>query len=114
MEKLLEGYKLVRKELPNLFYSAFSDGYVTKYKLNEFTYPKKGNGPLAVFDTLDSAKNFLKEINTKGFILYKCKYTKSENNYLWFVEKSLREKFCRKDLPIGTICADKVMLIEKV
>lgn len=112
MEEIKEGFKLVRKNQNKKFHSAYLYGYPIEYKINVFVYPTNGDGPLAVFDTFRNAKNFLGGLSKVPLKIFKCKYTKSEENHLWFMNN--KYKFTKKTLPIGTICADKVMLIEKI
>jgi len=86
----LDGYKAVRKNKwkdNGSFYSAtfhpeFHPEVGVEYILEDQTVPRKGCGPLAVFDSLDDAKIF-KKIIDKEMIIFECKYKKSEHYTFW-------------------------------
>ena len=107
MKYVKTGYKVVYFFKSELF-SIFSHAEV-KYILNQKVYPKKGCGPLCVFDTLENAKKSYLPFFC-GFKVFKCNYKESKKKKIW----NNRYKSSLKDLPSGTRLANWVELIEEV
>ncbi len=76
----------------------------------------KACGPMAVFDTLENLKEFLKcdwvSYSIKIHRAYKCEYSPSKENRLW--HRQFGMIYDRTNLPQGTVLADSVRLLEKV
>jgi len=113
----MKGYKVVRTFKTGKIISAYSDGHIVEYKIGEWVKRPDGCGPLAVFNTLENAKDFV----FKGTFgptrkIFLCEYESSILNYLW-CRYTLQDKKMRREkhlLPIGTQLAERVMLIREV
>jgi hypothetical protein len=80
-----------------------------KYSINEWAEPKKGDGPLAVFYTFEDAERFALIED----VIFECKYIlSSKEKVLWYWVNG--EKFSKLHFPIGTVLADRVMLIKEI
>jgi hypothetical protein len=109
------GYKVVYKDflgqLNSYCYRCDSSVFYKKY---HWTFPKNGNGPLAVFKTKEQAKDFLLFYTTSNtYCLYLCEYLSCPNNvFLWAYEGATLET--GKNLLKGTVFASGVRLLEEV
>lgn len=90
-----------------------------KYKINKWTIPHPGDGPLAVFSSYRLAKSFVENVACYGLI-YKCKYFQSESNLMWKLVKYWEGNvwhnsphYAETPYPKGTVFADKVMIVGK-
>jgi len=104
-EKWLTGFKLLEKRdgrLCSWFCSAMSVNYSTHHE----TKPKRRWGPLAVFSSLEYAKNVGADCNRP---IYRCRYVKSRKTHLFTACGSERFYF-----PAGTVLASKVKLTRRV
>ena len=113
-EKWQTGFKLVRKcrdELQSWNASSICYDQCLYYSHHFITKPMANCGPLALFKTLTAARNFASlhwnYTTTYKWLIYKCRYVKSGEKYLYTTTKEL------KILPTGTILAKKVKLIGK-
>jgi hypothetical protein len=126
MKDIKDGYKVVRlnAEEQKLSFSSYSCAEV-RYCENEWASPRRGCGPLAVFDNITNALNFIEYqlVPWKTLKIYKCKYVASNEKSLWFTwpgppampicPRSLSwHRF--RSFPEGTVLADKVMITEEV
>lgn len=108
MKRSKRGVKICRKDyLVEKLVSCFNDGKVVEYKLNKWTKRPKKCGPLAVFDSIESARFF---INPKGEnkLFFRCKYKESGENVLYKPYKTCNYA------PDDTIFADKVKILEEI
>ncbi len=128
MKKTAKGIKVCTRKINFIdgnkelrLMSAFSDGAQVEYKIGEWVSRKEGNGPLAVFKDLDSAKQFMMGLGrpiSKSY--FTCEYKKSKENGLYCYKKinsfltAVFKQMYSFELPYGTVCADKVKLIEQV
>ncbi len=109
---MLEGYKVV-KFISGFYYSIFSSKQV-EYSLDYKTHRPDNCGPLALFDSIQSVKQFL--LNNTMFTvpyIYKCQYKESTDRRLW------HSTYCGKIMyytytPIGTVFADWIMPTEYI
>jgi hypothetical protein len=95
-----------------------------EYFVNGVTLAERGNGPLAVFASLEEAKKFMiKEGNilgweiSEGYAIYSCYITESTSKSLWYRSGDgnlISIPSTLFPLPKGTILADSVILLEKV
>ena len=109
------GYKIVNMK-GNKYYSCmvFMGKGRIEYKINEWVYPLKKFGSLAIFDTLNNANGFLNEnlLYNDTLCIFKCEY---EHGYLpLFCMRGKEKAVPLFKLPEGTKFASKVKLIEKV
>lgn len=105
--------KVCRMENEKLV-SAFNDGYVVAYERGKWTKRPKGCGPLAVFDTMESAEDFvIGECMSHDRKFLCCKYKPSKEEFLYKIYRdgSVQQSF---HTPTGTMFADKVKILEKV
>lgn len=99
----LQGYKIVQSSNKALYspIAAKCHGRV-RYTINKPTKPKKNNGPLFIFKTLDKAKNwntmFRRKDKTK---IYTYTYTPSYETTSWYFIDGIR----MDSNPIGNIVA---------
>ena len=83
------------------------------YRIGEWARPKKGNGPLALFCSLEAAKAF-----ARGFvcpIICRCEYTPSERKVLWSLgTQGHPNRMYAGAFPRGTVLANSVKLLEEL
>ena len=112
--KIKKGYKLVYVGGHGLYsYTIWHGPYGIKYELNYWVERKEGNGPLAVFDSLEDAQSFIGAQNEVSWAVYSCEYTPSKDKFLWFIDKCGNTHIAH-GIPHGTRFADKVKLLERV
>jgi hypothetical protein len=113
-----DGYKLVFKIIYRFpIYRSYVGGPgAVCYKINKWTKPMRGCGPLAVFDNFENAELFCdSEVNLydaegANLLIFKCKYVPSEKKSLWFrYMMEVKESFAGS-FPEGTVLADQVMI----
>ena len=111
MEKYETGYKVVRKRS---LVSAVIEGRdkSLQYKINEWTKPVKGFGPLCVFDTIEDAEIFNYHMLDS---IYECLYEESKKDAIYYINswKNIIKKGL-EFLPRGTVLATKVKLLRRV
>jgi len=108
----LTGYKLVFKEHGKMLSLTFEKGEGLEYKIGKITKPKKGWGPMAVFDTKKNVKFFCSIYRWSGanVRLLKVEYTPSRLNFL---RKIIRgNSFVSTHSPTGTLFAKEVKPIK--
>lgn len=116
------GYK-VCLEFNGYYLAAFPtiNPYVdVYYSFDTYVAPKKGCGPLCVFDTLDNAIMFSKKYCI-NYTIFECDYETSEERTIYRTESypfsgeiKVTQGPTLKDLPVGTALASKVVLIKKI
>ena len=91
------GYKVVKELTPWIFKSSnwsYDHDASLEYEVDKITKPKKGFGPLAVFENLDDAILYMNTLS-KGVInsptkiiwkIFKCKFKKSKRNQLYYID----------------------------
>ena len=122
----MNGYKLVRV-VDNRYLSVYSVMAVS-YQIGHKTVRPADCGPLALFDTVASAKNFIRicranYIYTLLELLY-AEYTPSKDRSLWYPNdhllndeiksKNISTKTTFDDVPDGTIFADDITPLQVV
>ena len=113
MNILKKGWKAVYKRSDNIYYSVIqhSESGGIYYVMNQWVYPKKQCGPLAVFTTEESAAYFIKD---RYFCTYfPCFYEPTKLEFVWCCVLDLfTRKIARRlaSLPENTALANKVML----
>ncbi len=100
------GYKVVEK-YNGRYRSCCVVSSAVRYGIGFITERPYCCGPLAVFKKKEDAIRFRRL--PFGQHVFKCKYTKSKDDKLWNITR--RVWF---ELPIGTVFADTVELIEEV
>lgn len=120
------GYKLVLASKNELYswnaehrpgYPGHSDSHRVYYKLNEWTYPNKGGGPLVCFPdfAMDYALNILKSDSFWTAHLYKCLYRPSKIRKVWYPYDSDYETLDEIQLMYSySVFADAICLTELV
>lgn len=109
------GYKVVHKDflgqLKSYYYKCDSSVLYKKY---HWTFPKNGNGPLAVFKTKEQAKDFLfSYAPSNAYCIYLCEYLSCPNDvFLWAYEGATLDTWEKP--PEGTVFASGVRLLEEV
>jgi hypothetical protein len=92
----------------------YSKGGNVTYEVGRLSVPNENCGPLAVFDTVDSAQDFARvfHLGEDDSIvrLFKAEYTPSTKTSVY----DDYESFPLSSLPAGTILADEVALIEEM
>jgi len=117
---MLKGYKVVlrlrRKSYYKLISSFWNKGLDHRYSnspvgvqyyVGKWVKRPKDQGPLALFNTLDTAKIFLTHWKI-GSCIYECQYEGSEDEILWWNNIEVVD-----NLPLGTVLADKIKLVKK-
>lgn len=115
-----KGYKVVGRDDADRFISALGEASLNEqgmdtvvYKINKWTRPFPGCGPLAVFDSLELARPF-----ALGSHLFQCEYVQSAEYTLWYFDqnsegRTIKIEKMTPNLP-GTVLADKVKLLEEI
>lgn len=115
----LPGYKVIRKRDHDGGYESALAFPAVEYIIGEVTYSSLGNGPLAVFDSMDSAIDFMKTWLSKRLVAYDnisifpCAYIASTDNALYTTQTIV---ICDKLLdtcPRGTRLATAVYILPK-
>lgn len=115
----MKGYKTVRSGLlKGSFLSISYGGIKLEYRLGVITNRPEGQGPLAVFDTLESALDFAKSMGSdpadNSFLrIFLCEFSPSKDDKLWFNHYG-EPVYNTRNLPQGTLFADSVSLIEEI
>jgi hypothetical protein len=116
-EKWLTGFKMLRKSKGKLRSWNFFDPEMTlRYSTRRETVPPFGWGPLAVFKTLEAAREngrTHRNVYNEGdvWLIYRCLYVPSMGKALYMPGAS---KMFKRSCPDGTIFAKKVRLTKKV
>lgn len=111
------GWKVCKKPFCTMGYFSFGPYDSIKYEIGKVSYPKKSNGPLAVFKTRKNAREFRNCIDcgSTETKIFRCKYLPSERKYLkidnYFSCGLIFTKL--ETLPKGTVLAEAVMLLER-
>ena len=100
-----KGYKVVRKRTL-LSYIINGIGDVLRYKVNKWIKPRKGCGPICIFNTIEDAKKFKRDNHT----IYECLYERSPEHRVY----NGNEGESIFHLPRGTILATKVKLLRRI
>ena len=90
------------------------EGRVT-YNINKWATPKKGNGPLCVFNNKGNARDFSCQIGYHGLKVVPCQYEKAKEETVWYkylLSKSGPLSRKKSHFPPGTVLASKVMCLE--
>lgn len=137
-----KGYKVIQV-VNKKYYSSELEKNGKEYKINKITIPRKGDGPLTIFDNIDDSNEYLNYITKIAndyysddeckFKVFSCKYKLSNLKEVWvnkYVDKE-EYKFSMsnkkeykfhingrfdflKNLESNTILADEVILLEEV
>lgn len=120
-------YKIVCKNLKSIFGSEKYPITYVQYKIKDWAYPHDSRAPLCVFSNIDHAKAFANEyLAEKGhhdYKIYECIIEPSDIQWNKCLSK-ISIGFCLKEnvlanhpwnisWPIGTVLANKVMLIQE-
>ena len=111
-KKLSLGWKVIRPGRTSLL--AWSTAKVTYHKGRK-AVPCYGMGTLAVFQSVESARCFKKEIskdNLYDLRIVKCKYRPSERTTLAMFVNDLSQKRHITRLPVGTVLAESVTCLQ--
>lgn len=105
------GYKVVTRLNDNVITSFRSTCRCFYYRQGEPTIRPTANyyGPMAVFDTLVNAINFLSRYEEENREIWLCSYTKSKESFL-----RLGAEYKSTSFPQGTKFADIVTLLMKI
>ena len=109
--KLLTGYKVVHTATAKRgMYSMamHSPSAVVKYIARRWTRPRRGCGPLCVFDNLIRANGFVNAFHGK---VYECLYEPSESRYIWMRAYGKKQINSLNSLPRNTVLAKRVKLL---
>jgi hypothetical protein len=109
-----DGYKIVR--VKNFrYYSLIEDTDIVEYGVLKIANKPPNCGALTVFDSYENAIHFIGK-QREGIAVYHCKYTVANECltlgiWIWNSEGHYIENH---RLPIGTVRANSVVLIERV
>lgn len=120
------GYKVIRTkehyDRTYLFSAIVMGRGSVQYKMDVFTHPMEGFGPLAVFDTLFNAEYFVKTrhpisrylCNSDRLIIYRCEFIRSEETTQWRKVPIMGDDYkeVTSEFPEGTILASSVKLLK--
>jgi hypothetical protein len=115
MYHLEAGWKALYKDEAGRLRSAINIMHGVTYRVNRWTRPIAGNGPLTVFRQLSDAQRFIVSSLLPEPIIKRCIYVKSDETSIWTKltdGNSWLGKIDLKYLPVGTVLADAVMLVE--
>ena len=117
---MLKGYKVVGcwNDVTGVMQSSSEESRATvEYEFNKSTTPKKDFGPLAVFTTLRSARDYIAWMNEDGLKAFPCDYIKSQKEYMFNGNYTVRLDQIDLhgiDLSKNTDLADVVILRKEV
>jgi hypothetical protein len=114
MSKIENGYKVVRIGFYGGYYSHCRGDGEIQYKINEWVRPIKKRGPIAVFSNKEDATMFLKGYGVRDSVLCTCKYVPSKRKSVWCFDNSYKSATPLRELPEGTVLADRVMITEEI
>lgn len=81
------------------------------YGAGSWAKPQLNCGPLSVFKSVEAAKSFMNDYFLSSRLeIWKCEYIRSHYTKLWTPFRRSPPQL----VPVGTVLADKVKLIEKV
>lgn len=113
--EIKKGYKIVNIK-NGIYTSFFNNEYfpgTIDYKINEWVYPILGNGPLAIFNTLSAAKDFAYCYD--NYKIFSCLFIPNYyQDRLWFINGNNKGALRLGSLPIGTVLASQIKLIEEI
>lgn len=114
-QKWIKGWKVITPHRASCSWRTLSVMPKCYYHKNEITKRPEKCGPLTVFRTRQSARNFKKRLETNilslrrhNFKIVKCLYQRSKDTHLWsdgWYQNS-------HDLPTGTDFADSIICLE--
>lgn len=82
-----KGFKLLTAASKKLFsYTQYAKSRAVRYIQGKKTVPKKDNGPLAVFPTMKSLRDF-RQYKGPDDRIYTCEYEESSETLLWYLNK---------------------------
>ena len=106
------GYKVVSRMMTSVYAEE-----AIKYKLHHKIRPRRGYGPLAVFEHLKDAVHFHNSFMVHGDRIFKCRYSLSRSRKLWEWIEGLgyRSKIIKQNhFPRGTGFAASVILDKEI
>lgn len=118
------GYKVFTEIKGTLFSVLNYRSFSFKYSKNKPNYPKKGNGPFAVFKTKKEAEKFADDLNEyrvyyEFHVVKKVRYVKSKAKSLYYdscgdVIKEVYKDLCETNCinPKNADLASKVTILE--
>jgi hypothetical protein len=108
--------KTVEGEFSKCLLASVPDLYSVEYIINQVVIPSFG--PLALFDTIEHAKDFVAEEGLRKIAtIFSCEYTPSPHIDLWIRirgERVLKRRGKFNIIPPGTIFASSITLLEEV
>lgn len=119
-ENLRLGFKVLFERNKQLF-SAVQEPETggIRYIIGKWAKPKKGNGPLFVFNDIESAFDFSNSLysaiygDVSNSLIYKCLYVESKGeSKVWFTNKNRTRYSFVSSMPRGSILAERVRLIK--
>lgn len=112
----MDGWKVVKVSLGRMYSIAISFRRkgrwvpANEYRYGEFTWPREEWGPLTVFANIVDASNFASLWTYEEIRICKCKYTPSPLESVWDL---LDNSDHIDQLPVGTVLAESIMLLEE-
>jgi hypothetical protein len=81
------GYKVVSKDYLESFYLDGVKEAFVQYKKDEWVSPQPGNGPLAVWMTLEKALTSIAKVLKHCSEIWECEYIPSQEKGTWYWHK---------------------------
>src|ERR1700722_11025225 len=108
LAKWKSGFKVVAQNADGEWVSALVGGLGNAvYAVGAVTTARAKCGPLCVFSTPKGAIKFMQAF---GCAIFTCEYKPSRRRTVWDGDESSR----LRNLPVGTVLADRVKLLERV
>lgn len=82
-----------------------------RYFKNKDTHRKPNCGPMAVFETLQQARNFCRKMSGYSYVIYEVEFQRSEEYHLYTNKEEKTD--VRYNYP-GTAYADVVRIVKEV
>lgn len=119
MSEQISLYKVVRpaSESTGHYMSCSDNGRILGYEPNKPTRPHEGDGPLAAFDTIEHAEEFLREWCSAYTHreIWKATCVPSAYQAMWRLDDlGYRIGFHQPVYPDGTVLCDEITITEKV
>ena len=107
-----KGVKVLYRKSRTVYESCYAPTPGTiQYPIRKWVGPQGRCGPLAVFDTLENARLFIKVYHVSRAGVWECEYIPSNYQVLWVVGV---ENLIRPYCPVGTQFADKVRIVNLI
>jgi hypothetical protein len=116
----MQGFKVVYLDKSGEYRPCIMTSIKIRYGIGKITKPYKGDGPLAVFETKASAREFIidnfewsdEPFSCRNMKTFECNYEPSQEIAMWIMGGISSLEI--DNFPPGTILADSVTLLREI